>query len=521
MIWNIFKKDLTQLWLLAAIVAVVHLTNAALWFVLGPFKEPQGLVIVAQVFSFLALLGNFALITSLVHQEVLPGVSQDWLIRPIHRQNLLLAKLLFLLVVVHGPMLLADMGHATAAGFAFPDALAAALSRNIFILLVFSLPVLAIATITRTLVQVAAVLLAMWFVVVIGVGLAMLARGGGSPPFAANGIQWMTPAFWSLLAFSAAAVVIPLQYFRRATRRSRRIVAAAVLFAPLLSLSTWEAAFSIQQRLSPKPSLAGPITIAFDPSLGKATAETGSPSRNSIQLPLRVSGLPPESFIMNDHTDIRLIGRDGATLYRGRTTANIGYRDDLPVRTAVGGEVVIHQRIEFPNKLPELTRTQPVRVEMEYSLTLFDIAASNTMPASNGDGRFAAFGLCRTRLDEDGDDIELGCQKTGAAPACLTLTLENPINGMRNSENLSCDPDYAPYSVHIFPDSMSHSGGGIKFRDLQGLAKYPVDSSQLGQARVILKSYRPSAHFTRRLVIPDIRLNEWDADAAAGPAQAR
>jgi hypothetical protein len=56
--------------------------------------------------------------------------------------------------------------------------------------------------------------------------------------------------------------------------------------------------------------------------------------------------------------------------------------------------------------------------------------------------------------------------------------------------------------VHIFPDSMSQSGGGIKFRDLQGLAKYPVDSSQLGEARVFLRSYRPAAHFSRRLVIP-------------------
>jgi hypothetical protein len=521
MIWNIFRKDWAQLWPLAAIVATVHLANAALWFVLGPFREPRGLVIVAQVFSFVALLGNLALITSLVHQEVLPGVSQDWLIRPIRRRDLLLAKLLFLLVVVHGPMLLADVLHGTAAGFALPDALAAALSRNIFILLVFSLPVFAVATITTTLVQVGAVLMAIWFAVLIGVGLSILARGGGTPPFAASGIQWMTPAFWSLLALSAAAAVIPVQYFRRATPRARWIVAGAVLVAPLLSLSTWASAFSVQQRLSSNPLLAQRIAIAFNPGLRRATVEAGSASRNTVLLPLSISGLPPESFLMNDHTDIRLIGRDGAMLYRGRTTANIGYRDDLPVRTTAGGAVVTHQRIEFPDKLSELVCTQPVRLEMEYSLTLFNIAAANTIRASNADGRFAAFGWCRTKLDDDGDDVELGCIKTGGAPACISVTLENPTNGMRNPENLSCDPDYAPYSVHIFPDSMSQFGGGIKFRDLQGLAKYPVDGSQLGEARVFLRSYRPAAHFTRRLVIPDVRLSDWKADAAAEHAQAR
>ncbi len=521
MIWNIFKKDLAQLWLLSVFVALVHLSSAALWFVLGPFKEPQGLVIVAQVFSILALLGNLALITTLVHQEILPGVSQDWLIRPIRRLDLLLSKLLFILVVVHGPMLVADVVHATAAGFAFRDALGAALSRNIFVLLVFSLPVFAIATITRNLVQVAAALVATWLVVVAGMALGILARGGGAPVFAASGIQWMTPAFWSLLAFLGAVVVIPMQYFRRATHRARSIVAAAVLLAPLLSLSTWGAAFSVQRLLSPNPSLADPITIRFDPGLGRSSAETDSPSVKAILLPLRVSGLPPKSFLMNDRADIRLIGRHGATLYRGRTIAGIGYNDDFPVRTTVGGEVVMYQRIELPAKLSDLVLTQPVRLDIEYSLTLSIVAAADTIPASNGDGRFAAFGHCQTKLDDDGDDIELGCEKTGAAPACITVTLENPTNGMRNPENLYCDPDYAPYVVHIFPDSMSQFGSGVKFRDLQGLAKYPVDNSQLGEARVILESYRPVAHFTRRLVIPDIRLNGWSADVAADHAQAR
>jgi hypothetical protein len=516
-IWRIFRKDLTQLWLLAAIVAMAHLSNAALWFALGHFKEPRGLVIVAELFSIAALLGIVALITAAVQQEVLPGVSQDWLVRPIRRSNLLFAKLLFLSVAVHGPMLLADLAHGAAAGFAFRESLAAALSRNAYMLMVFSLPVLAIAAMTKTLVQVAAGILAMWFTVVAGVGAGILVRGGTPPPFAASGIQWMTPAFWSLLAFLAAAVIIPLQYFRRATPRARYIAAGAVALAPTLSFSTWAAVFPVQQRLSPNPALAEPITIAFDPGLGRSRAGAGLISGSAVALPLRVSGLPPESFLLNDRAIVRLAGRDGTTLFRGRTTVNIGYRDDLPVRTTAGGEVLTHQRIEFPDKISELARTQPVRVEMEYSLTLFHIEVENTIPATNGDGRFAAFGWCRTKIDEDEDEIELGCVNTGGAPTCVSITLENPTTGTRNPDNLRCDPDYAPYSVHVFPDSMSHSGSAIKFRDLQGLAEYPVDSSQLGKARVILKSYRPAAHFTRRLVIPDIRLNEWTTTTTSSP----
>jgi hypothetical protein len=513
MSWRIFRKDLTQLWPLAAAVAMAHLTNAALWFALGHFKEPQGLAIVAQLFSFAMLLGIVALITAAVQQDPLPGVSQDWLVRPIPRGGLLRAKLLFVLVAVHGPMLLADLAHGMAAGFTFRDSLTAALSRNAFMLLVFSLPVLALAAMTSTLVQVAAAMLAIWLIVLIGIFGGILVRGGTPPPFAASGIQWMTPAFWSLLAFSAAAVIVPLQYFRRATTRARRIVVGAALLAPMLSFSTWTPAFFLQQWLSPNPAAAKPITIVFDPTFGKSAAEAAATSAYTVLLPLRVSGLPPESMVLNDHAEVHLIGREGKTLFRGRTTAYIGYGDDFSVQTTEGGEVRTHQRIAFPGKIYELVRAQPVRAEIGYSLTLLQTGAANTISAMNGDTRLTAFGWCGTKLDEDGDDVELGCVKTGQAPACVSVTLENPANGRRNPENRYCDPDYSPYPVHIYPDSTSQFGIGIKFRDLQGLAHYPVDSSQLGEAQLILKSYRPIAHFTRRLVIPEIRLGDWAADA--------
>jgi ABC-2 type transport system ATP-binding protein len=52
-----------------------------------------------------------------------------------------------------------------------------------------------------------------------------------------------------------------------------------------------------------------------------------------------------------------------------------------------------------------------------------------------------------------------------------------------------------------------------KLHDLQRLAKYPVDGSQLTDARVRLKAYEPVAHFMRHLVIADIRLGDWAAKA--------
>ena len=520
MIWNIFKKDFAQLWPLALIVALMHLANAAIWFFLEPFGEPRGLITIAQVFSYLALLGSLVLIVLLVHQEVLPGVSQDWVIRPIRRRDLLLAKLLFLLAIVQSPMLLADVAHAIAAGFPFSTALAAALSRNAFILLSLSLPVFAIAAVTKTLVHVAAALISIWLFVVLGIGLGILARGGGAPIFAANGIQWMTPAWWSLLACSTALLVIPVQYFRRSTHAARGMVAAAVLLAPLLSLAPWAEAFSVQQHLSPHPALSTPVTIAFDPALGRSAAEPNSRSRTVIFLPIRVTGLPPDSFLMNDRAEVRILSRDGVALYRGRTIAALGYHDDFPARTTAVGAVVTYQRIELPENIPARVLTNPVRVELVDSLTLFHLEAEDSIPALNADANSSAFGRCRTKFDDEADDIELGCEKPGAAPACTSTTLENPAQAVRGPETFACDPDYAPHPVHIVPDGVSQFGSHISLRDL----REPKDMEkppQLDGVRVILRSFQPAAHFTRRLVLPAIRLQDWAASQDPTPAHVR
>jgi hypothetical protein len=515
MIWRIFRKDWAQLWPLVAILTATQFTNAAFWFALGPLEEPRGLVVVAEIVSYLVLLGVAVLITATVQQDVLIGVSPDWLVRPVRRGALLSAKLLFILITVHGPMFMADFAHCAASGFRPRDATVAALTRSAYAALVFDLPVLAVAALTKTMVQAAATILAVWFVVAVGIAAGFLVRGGAPPPFAASGMQWMTPAFWSLLALSAATMIISLQYRQRATSRARAILCGAVLVAPLLSFSTWAAVFSVQSFLSPDPAIARPVVITFAPSLERAAPEPTA-TANTVLLPLRVAGIAPEAIVMSDRAFIRLVGIDGTTLYSGRTTVTIGYGDDFRVRTSEGGEVRLHQRIALPARIFELVRAQPVRAEIDYSLTLFRIAATSTIAALNGDERFPVFDWCRTAIDADGDDIELGCAKTGSAPKCMTIALENPINGRRNPETPHCQPDYAPLSPHIHPDAMSHFGADVKFHDLQQLAKYPVDGSQLADARVRLKSYEPVAHFTRHLVIPDIRLGDWAADATGG-----
>lgn len=94
--------------------------------------------------------------------------------------------------------------------------------------------------------------------------------------------------------------------------------------------------------------------------------------------------------------------------------------------------------------------------------------------------------------------VEVGC----LAPRNFPRTewfLENPHTGRRNGEEFSCAVDYG------CPFDQSR----LSFEDPVGHFHYAVDGSQLPDARVRIRVYRPEAHFTRQVVIPDIRLGDW------------
>jgi hypothetical protein len=527
MIWRIFKKDWMLLWSLVAVVAAMHVINAVIWLISGFFGIRE-LAQIANVFPAAVLLGTGALIVAAVHQDVLPGDRQDWLVRPIPRRDLVLEKLLFVLVAINGPILLVDMAHCMAMGFSFADAFSAALTRGVYLLFYFNLPVLGLAALTSSFIEAVGAFLAICVITVM-IRIGIIAVIGGNPrvpTFATMGNGEMLFEVWNLIALAVAAVVIPLQYFYRATRRARVISLGAVLLLPLAACIPWSSAFAFQSWLSADPEAAKSVAVAFDPGIGRVAPRPGSETQaNAIWMPLRVSGLAPESIVLDDRAYVRIIGRDGTTLYSGlaigepqatnRVDAPPTSVDDLPVRTAKGGDVRTHQLIALPHRIYERVQDQPVRVEMDYSLTLFHLDAAGTIAAVNGDKPIAHLGLCKTKIDDDGDEIEISCLKTGGNVSCGTAFLENAVTGQRNPPYSFCNKFYPLITAHFIPDAMFRFRGELHFRDPQGLAKYPVDASQLANIRVSLKTYAPVAHFTRHLTIPQIRLGDWAARSAA------
>ena len=66
----------------------------------------------------------------------------------------------------------------------------------------------------------------------------------------------------------------------------------------------------------------------------------------------------------------------------------------------------------------------------------------------------------------------------------------------------------------LFPDSLWRFAGTLPFRDSAGLGHYPVDGSMLREAEAVMRVYEPTDHFERTLVIPELRLSDWEAGTA-------
>ena len=62
-----------------------------------------------NIFPILSYLASSFLIVAIVQQDAIPGVRQDWLVRPIRRRDLFLAKMLGVLLMALLPIFAADL----------------------------------------------------------------------------------------------------------------------------------------------------------------------------------------------------------------------------------------------------------------------------------------------------------------------------------------------------------------------------------------------------------------------------
>jgi len=514
MIWHIFKKDVRLTWHLAAMAAGLHwLTAIVATIVINNvyvLKNPPVAILLIG-----GLVATGLVIMAAVQQDAIPGVSQDWLVRPIRRRDLILAKLLFVVLMVQLPNFLADIGASLASGFSLSVSLSAALQHSAVQMLIINLPFLAFASITRNLLDVVS------GGVIIGLGVAIVT--GLTPasayltPVWRTGLSWiLTSTACAVLVFGAVVVLL-LQYFHRRTRAGRILTGCLIALLLMAQFMPWQPAFAFQRLLSSAPGSSRDISLNFDPSAGRYKPPAGALTQEDalsvlkqndqtfrVYLPFRVTGLPVDSGVQTDHTEVRLIETNGR-LERLEL-------DRWNVRPGGTPMALVYPKLEIPAVLYQRIKDQPVRLEVDHWLTFVRLASSNGLPAIDGNQQFPAIGRCQTSVNSGETAVRLGCVEAGTTPPCFAFFLEHVPTGSRNPERFACG-SYTPLDTNpMISISLTPFGVNLTFRDPTGLAKFPVDGSRLRESRVVIQIYRVQDHFTQKLVIPAVRLGEWEAE---------
>ena len=540
MIGHIFRKDLQLLWPWALALAGAQAASATLNVVLQRLGGPHELVAVVYSFPFLVLFGIVVLTIAVVHQDPLPALRQDWLVRPIRRGDLLQAKALFALLIIQAPIFVTDIFEQLALGLPLVGSIGSAAARGATLVCSLTLPALLLGAVTATLTE------ALFFGLLVSIGCAVAYDGLFliilKPPSLPSGIYWIGPACAAVAIIAGSILTLRFAYASRRFLTARLLAVLVVLFA--LATSVWvpfNVAFAIQQQVSRSSGQGRSIQVTFqsgkspgvsDSRSSKAlTGETSQPTSAQgdglqipgraavrVRLPLEVSGLPQESILWADQVSVDLIGLKGASLYRsagvcerlgvGMGRACRSYGLEVREKRSAGPSTAAQQDLAIPAAVYARLKDKPLRMELSYAFTLLSKDPTETIGALYDMRSVPGLGSCATRMDSDEDEVELRCISTTVAPSCATLVLEDPTSEKRNPELHLCSPNYTPFPLNI-RDVLNVFGGALPFRDPSGLAHYPVDGKRVQSARISLTTHHATEHFRLELVIPDIRLAEW------------
>lgn len=560
MVWHIFKKDFRLLWPLSLAVISLGALNALRPTFGGHFFQAQSAL---EQFTFflpdLLYLGIAMVAVIVVHQDALPESQDDWLVRPLRRRDLALAKVLFVLLTVNVPLMIIDVLLQLALHFPLPISVGVAASRALLLVLMCSLPALMVGAVTRSLVDAflfgfaSAIALVLLLIVSTTISPNLTGLSGVAGIL---GVQWLS--FWAAagVIVIGSAASLTLQYSTRRTVLAWSIGLAAVFAA----LSTFwllpnTVTLAIQESLWGPPNSDG-IRLSFDPSSPEARSGQGpglgygigAPLSSAqvaanaavdavidrqvekVRLPLSISGMQPGDILLADRIDVRLVSMAGKILYKGagvctRVSSGTGCaRNDLEV-WASSANVPNEEELNLPIRLYQRIKDEPVRVEVAYALTRFAPHPTQEINAIGGLKALPEMGSCATRIDSDGDEVQMGCLTDVGVPSCVGVVLEDPQTGRRNPELHKCDPSYGPYRGRGLKDAVGRVGLSIPFRDLSGLAHYPVDSAAIAHARIDVTVYDPVAHFRTTVAVSSVRLADWappnvESTSPAGVRQA-
>jgi len=409
---HIFRKDARRYWRECAIsiaLMAFYAWNEARG---GAVERATGYAIGARgllTFRFLSGLVNVLLpiswvlvIVRAIQGESLVGDRQFWVTRPYEWKKLLAAKVLFILVFVNFPLLIADVFLLAKAGFAPTHHLIGLLWMQLLLTVFPFLMIAALATVTASLLQMG---LAVLVIVLYLIGMSSVAEHIPGSSFSSS----IADSLQATLFVGTGVAVILWQYSRRNTVASRGLIVGFAAFVFLVLVASPYRTIVAHQY--PLETGQAPLQLSVLPGEYPPDGKfSDQEDEFQIQIPLGVSGIADDSIVVISGVMVELESPDGLRW-------NSGWR-------SYGTSLFPEQKrtqIDFSlkKKVFEQLQKTPVAGRISFALTVSRDQNRREFVIPNGEFVMADVGLCTSAA---GYNWSIQCRAALRTPSSLMIT---------------------------------------------------------------------------------------------------
>jgi hypothetical protein len=487
---HIFKKDSRHLWKEILVVTTMIAAFAYLGARSRPVLTAYALPIdrLDAIYRLLLPLAWWYLIAAVVHEERISGDRQFWLTRPYRRGSLLAAKVLFVLVFLNLPMLLADCVILAAHGFKAWSYLPGLLVRHLLLLLVWFLPFLALATVTDNLQQFLLLL------VMIPVLYFIIAIVGRLPVFGlySHG-EWIPISAMIVVVVVGTFLILRIQYLHRRTTLARGIAICALPLALMVpSFFPRSTAYAAQLALSHRQAVPASVVLGLDLSRQGGQDRNdlvtdGEANTVELDFPLRATGIPQDLDLIADHLAVKVRTPDGNSLNTSWRSLMFSDRNGQ-----------LWMKVHIDEAVFQKLRGTRVTVRTSAYLTLLGNSRATLIPAGAKSMEVPGIGRC-SFLPDNTHEWVLFCQAPFRQPVdfCKAILGESEIR--KFNEALPIGGSYSPY-----PAELEVSPLVLTFNGVYGISR-PISGA-------LMLTATPLSHFHTDFELPDVSLKDFVLD---------
>ena len=355
-------------------------------------------------------LSWWLLISPVVHEENLVGDRQFWITRPYEWKKLLAAKMLFLVVCLYIPLLVAQCVILARAGFSPFPSFPGLLYDSLLLTGVLVFPLVVLATVTRN--------FARMTLAILGAAVSMIAVAwvaSNAPPDRV-GIPHGNEIGLSL-ALCLCVTVVVLQYAKRNVKASWTLLAFLVALFGVFALggapgdARMNRTYARQQPALSAAQFAYPEKEGNEPS----AFVTRKSDRVGISIPILVSGVADGTVTIPDFLKVTLEAPGGARW--------VSVWQSIYMEKFFPGENVANASFTMPRAIYNDFKGKPLNVQVVFALTQAHAGKEEQFILGRDDFAVSGVGICApiTEFAERPDEIRgLTCRAPLRQPE-LTL----------------------------------------------------------------------------------------------------